>query len=255
MKLVLINVGISRGYRGVIFPDRSFVFVPLNSKSGWCKKMPLYEDLRVVDYTSSKHLAKPFLSDSSLADLLPRLRGKRAHNDPDFEHMTYGHKKRGFGYEPLLLSLDEGDILLCLATLDYYPIEDVRQEKIINPNWGAYIVGALVVDAVYTQEKFFALSVRKQQRFKHNPHYYCDDPADIWVAGKQGEYGLFRKAVPLSLPDSSLECQSLLSENFTSMMGKKAGSAGWYRAALVCKSRTKRVWSRICTLGEVPISG
>lgn len=253
MKLVLVNVGISGGYRGFIFTDRSFVFVPLDSKSGWCELMPVYEELWVKDFTFSKYAKSPKFRNSSIADLIPSLRGRRSHNDPDFKHLTYGHVKRGFGYETLLKSLSEDDILLHYATLDYYHLETESRDKSINPNWGAYIVGAFSVDNVYTLDEFQNLPLRKQQRFKHNPHYYCNNPADLWVSGKRKEYGLFRRAVPLSSSHSSMECLPLLSENFVSVTGKPAGSAGWYRAALKCEVEAKTIFDKIAIMGDVPL--
>ncbi len=164
MRLVLINVGISGGHRGKIFPDKRFVFVPLDSKSGKCEYMPLYDDLRVREFTYTKFTKASSLGNSTLSDIIPALRGKRSHNDPDFKHTTYGHVRRGWGYETLLKSLSDGDILLHYSTLDYYPIESEPKHKSINPDWGAYIVGAFVIDRVYTLDEFYELPARKQQR-------------------------------------------------------------------------------------------
>ena len=114
-------------------------------------------------------------------------------------------------------------------------------------------MGAFSIDNVYTHDEFQELSHKKQQRFKHNPHYYCDSPAYLWVSGKRKEYGLFKKAVPLSTPHSSMESLPLLSENFISVTGKPAGSAGWYRAALKCELEAKTIFNKIAIMGDVPL--
>ena len=243
MKSVLVNVGISGGHRGIIFPDRSFVFVPLNSASGKCKLMPLYENLQMTDFTHSKYQDR--FENFSLADLLPSLHGKRAHNDPDFQHRTYGHAKRGFGYETLLRSLTKKDILLFYATLDYKGVDGEKKERLINPVWGTYIVGAFSIEGVYGNDEFDELSMKKQQRFRNNPHYYCKTGAHIWIAGRKKEHGLFRKAVPIGSPKDNMTCLPLVSRNFRTSGGKPAGSTGWYRAALECKKNSESVWKKI----------
>ena len=118
MKLVFINIGISGGHRGVIFADRTFVYVPLDNKTWNCEAQPYYEDLHTDMFTRSTYQH----GCNTLADLLPSLKGKQAHCDPDFRNMTYGHAKRGWGYEKLLRSLTSEDILLFYATLDYRKI-------------------------------------------------------------------------------------------------------------------------------------
>lgn len=251
MKLVLLNVGISGGHRGVIFPDRSFVFVPLDNKTWVCKSMPRFEDLQMSDYTYSKF--QDGFGEITLADLLPSLRGKQAHNDPDFVNRTYGHAKRGYGYERLIRSLTKDDVLLFYATLDFTGIDGEKRDRSINPNWGTYIVGAFNFSLLYENDEFEELSRKKQLWFKNNPHYYCKKGAFLWVAGKKNGYGLFRKAVPLSSPRNSTTCLPILSGNFTSVSGKTAGSAGWYRAAFECKKNPEKLWRTISQQGQVPI--
>jgi hypothetical protein len=251
MKLVLINVGISGGHRGIIFPDRSFVFVPLDNRKWVCKLMPRFEDLKISDYTYT--MFQDGFGELTIADLLPSLHGKQAHNDPDFVNRTYGHAKRGFGYERLIRSLSKGDALLFYATLDFKGIDGEKRDRTINPNWGTYIVGAFNFDIVYGNDEFDDLPREKQLRFKNNPHYYCRVGAHLWVAGKKNGYGLFRKAVPLSSPESSTTCLPILSRNFVSVSGKPAGSAGWYRAAFECKRNSEKILGTITQQGQVPI--
>lgn len=252
MKMVLINVGLSGIGRGIIFPDRSFVFIPIHAKGWTCKRLPRYKDLPMTDYTFSRNASHPDYEEASLADIVPRLAKLRAHDDPDFKHLTYGHAKRGFGYEPLLGSLLRDDILLLYATLDYRHILGVKRDRSVNPNWGAYIVGAFLIDDVYTDREFTHLPSRRQERFRDNQHYYCHQGAHMWIAGQENEFGLFRKGVPLSSSTSSLRCLPLLRKHFATSGGKRAGSAGWYRAAFVCDNNAKRVWNTIAKGGQVP---
>lgn len=242
MKLVLVNVGISGGCRGVIFPDRSFVFVPLNNESWRCRSMPYFEDLLVRDFTHSKYLGR---LGKSLADIIPSLSGIQVHNDPDFKDRTYGHAKRGFGYEKLIRSLRNEDILLFYATLDFRMIENEHRDSSINPKWGVYIVGAFDIESIYESDEFEDLSSKQQMRFKNNPHYYCETGAHLWIAGKRRGSGLFQKAIPLSSPRESTTCLPFLRKSFMSAGGKPAGSAGWYRAAFECNRRSEETWAII----------
>ncbi|MDF1537903.1 MAG: hypothetical protein P1Q69_03270 [Candidatus Thorarchaeota archaeon] len=253
MKLVTINVGLSGIGRGFVFPDRSFVYIPLDAPNSRCKKLPKYNTLYLKDYSKSQFADSENLAGSTLGNLIPELKQEKVHNDPDFEDKTYGHAKRGFGYEKLLGSMVQGDILLFLATLDYMPVRGEKRVKSINPEWGAYLVGSFNIENVFSHEHFNCLSVSKQKRFRNNPHYYCKTGADMWISGKQNKLGLFRKAVPLSTSDSSIECIPFLRKNFESSGGKPAGSAGWYRAAFVCRKNSKRVWKRIVSLGNLHI--
>ena len=245
----MINVGLSRGIRGLVFPDRSFVFFPLHAYGWNCKRLPTYSELWLRDYTHSKYASLPKLKNAHLSDLIPELTDVPVHNDPDFEHLTYGHVPRGFGYEGLLESLERGDILLFLATLDYRAMGKSRRSPKINPKWGAYVVGAFRIEKWFTEETFKLAPAKDRARFKWNPHLYCRSPAYLWIAGMENTLGLFEKAVPMSSPRESERCLPLLSDSFQSWSGKKAGRDGWYRHAVVCKKGAAKVWTEIMHQG------
>ncbi len=250
MKLVMIDVGLGGGMRGLVFPDMSFVFFPIPA-AGWdCRRLQTYAELRMRDYTHSKYANLWEFRNAHLSDLIPELADMKAHNDPDFKYRTYGHVKRGYGYEPLLESLQHGDILLFLATLDYRSIDKSLRSPQVNPEWGGYIVGAFEIERWFTREGFEHAPDEDRARFRSNPHSYCKSPADLWIAGKEDTLGLFRKAVPLSSPREGQQCLPLLSENFRTWSGKRAGRGAWYRHAVACKKHASRVWNEIRTQGD-----
>jgi len=252
MKLAILNVGLSgEDGRGPVFPDSSFIFIPIRAKGWRCKALPRFQDLPIEDYTSSKYLARLGLKGKSMKDLVPHLARLKVHDDPSFVHFTYGHVKRGYGCEQILRSLQEDDILLFLATLDYMVVPQVVRDPRLNSTWGAYIVGAFLVEAVYDSNEFDEASKSEQRRFKDNPHYFCEVGADLWIAGKRGRLGLFPRAVPLSSPDDSHTCLDLLSSNFVTWRGRRAGSPGWFRHTLHCSKGAENVWQTILSLSGV----
>lgn len=244
MKLMIMNAGISKGFRGVIFPDRSFVFVPLYARNWDCNRLPIYDDLDISDYSYSECLSAAGLEDASLAELLPDLQGVPVHNDPDFNEFVYGHVKRGFGYETLLETLDEGDILLFLATLDYRPIPNEKPDRTINKSWGGYLIGAFEMQRSPLSHADL-VNANLEHRVSSNSHYYCKRYPYLWIIGKQNRIGLFKKAVPLSKPNVSKIPTDFLPNYFKTAGGKAAGAHGWYRHALICKRRTEAAWREI----------
>jgi hypothetical protein len=228
------------------------VFIPIPAVGWDCPQLPNYDDLKVNEYSSSPYLSALGMKGQTLLNFVPHLEGLYVHDDPSFHHFTYGHVKRGFGCEQILRSLEEDDVLLFLATLDYAKVSGVKRNSRINPDWGAYFVGAFTIEGVY-ETRDLKGSSRLQKRFKENPHLVCDTNTLLWIAGKDDSLGLFPKAVPLSISSNSHECVDLLSDNFVSWTGKSAGTHGWYRHTYRCTRGAKKVMRTIIELSEIEV--
>ncbi len=126
-KVFLIRVGMDTTYGGFvspIFPDKSYVFVPIpNARTG---------NIQIDDYSDNLKTYSEVKtnSDAPLTDYLPKdkidLNGDiiedignlKVHNDPEFETMTYGEKKdKRIWHE--LKHFKEGDYIVFYAT--FYP--------------------------------------------------------------------------------------------------------------------------------------
>ncbi|MHA1222388.1 MAG: hypothetical protein ACTSP3_03800 [Candidatus Heimdallarchaeaceae archaeon] len=231
MKIALINVGGNKGTpcQGPIFEDGKFIFIPI-PESGSIeekKKFPTYESLKLNKYIPEKY------------------HGAFAHYDPHFPSLTYGHIKRGFGYEKILKSLNKGDVLSFYSTLKYKGNGKPAYDW-INEDWGTYMIGAYLIDYILTDKSFKNLSKSKQKDFENNPHYLRKKRvADYWIRGTKRSPGLFNKAFPLHDNQNKNRGNEFLKENFTTSSGKKASGEGYYRHAFICTKRAEEIWGRI----------
>jgi len=217
MKIVVINVGASKinpGFRGPIYSNGSFRFVPIKEEREDVERPVTYENLGLAEFVQNKGLAPSTI----------------AHNDPEFVTFTYGHARRGFG-DRILWELIEGDCLMFMATLDYYA--NGQKASWINPRWGAYIIGSFIIERAPLQQMEFESSAWVKSRFQNNAHFRrVYKEADLWIAGSLSKSKPFKTAFPLSNPTDPLEPNDLTRQTFLSNYSK---TAGWYRWTLSCR--------------------
>lgn len=184
-RAVAINVGANTnqpGFRGPIWPDGSFAFVPIPETADTHERPPTYAELA---------LDLPFDLPAEVAD-------RPVHLDPEFrgypfcERYTYGDPW-GVKARPLL-DLEGGDHLFFYATLD--PVGEGPDD---TPGWGAYLIGhfRLAFDPV-PGEAFDSLRRQTQTRFANNAHLRrAEFDAAVLVEGDSSSR-LYERAAPLS---------------------------------------------------------
>lgn len=198
MRAIAINVGANTnlpGFRGRIYPDGQFEYVPIPERESVRESVPTYGDL-----------------DLSM-DVPPDLLDRPVHLDPEFaeypecEAYTYGDEhdvKAG-----PLSKLDPGDYLLFYATLtlastadadtasstadaDTADLESMESKKTtpestatwIAPGWGAYLIGTFRVDHTLSGEEYRDGTDTQRSRFRNNAHVKRDPfDAKVLVAG------------------------------------------------------------------------
>jgi len=213
---VAINVGANTnepGFRGPVFDDGRFVFVPIPEDAETCRDPPTYADL---------DLDLPF-------GLPTAVRDRPVHLDPEFaeyphcERYTYGDP-HGVKARPLS-ELDAGDLVFFYATLTHHGRDP---EPRVTPGWGAYLVGRfrLASDPV-TGDEFEALSVDERASFANNAHLRRERfDAAVLLLGDEDESGLYERAVPLS-GDRGVDPGPLVTEH-----SLDSGKGPWWRRPL-----------------------
>jgi Nucleotide modification associated domain 3 len=185
-RAVAINVGANTslpGFRGPIYPDGRFEYVPIPEREPVREPVPTYADLEL-----------PIEVPDSLLD-------RRVHLDPSFaeyprcEAYTYGDEhavKAG-----PLSELEAGDVVLFYATLSTVGEDPAPW---ITPDWGAYVIGSFVLAAEpVSGEEYLALSEAERAPFASNAH--CKRAvfdAEVLLVGEPERSGLRDRALALS---------------------------------------------------------
>ena len=183
---VAINVGANTnepGFRGPVYPDGTFEFVPIPETSPTAVPVPTYGDL-------------PLSIDVSAVRDVP------VHLDPEFagygpgERYTYGDPY-GVKARPLL-DLEAGDHVFFYATLS--ATGDGPRAPWIADGWGAYLVARfeLAIDPV-AGEDACDLPPARREAFANNAHAKRETfDAAVLLLGDEDRSGLYDRAVPLS---------------------------------------------------------
>jgi hypothetical protein len=227
---IAINVGANTnlpGFRGPVYPDGSFVYVPIPEREPTAEPVPTYADL---------DLDCPIPDD--VADT-------PVHLDPQFagyagcDHTTYGDE-HGVKAGPLS-SLERGDYLFFYATLTTtpWPGEEAGDEgdapaadvpatgdavEWVAPEWGAYIIGHFRVERALTGEAYHDLPAEERAVFADNAHVKRDPfDAKVLVAGDEASR-LYDRAVPLSAPDAGATANRLVTG-----LSNDSGRGPWWR--------------------------
>lgn len=185
-RAVAINVGANTslpGFRGPIYPDGRFEYIPIPEREPVGEPVPTYVDLDL-----------PVEIPDSLLD-------REVHLDPSFveyphcEAYTYGDEhavKAG-----PLSKLEAGDIVFFYATLSTVGEEPAPW---ITPEWGAYVIGSftLASDPV-SGEEYLDLPEADRAPFSSNAHCKREVfDAEVLLAGDPKRSGLWEHALPLS---------------------------------------------------------
>ncbi|EMA34971.1 hypothetical protein [Haloarcula japonica] len=209
MRSVAINVGANTnepGFRGPLFSDGTFEYIPIPESKSTSEPVPTYGDLDLRTDVSA------------VADL-------PVHFDPEFpeaggERYTYGDE-HGVKAGPLS-DLSAGDYLFFYATLS------VAGEcpAWASPEWGAHVIGhfRLARDAV-SGEEYRTLSTEEQAQFVSNAHVKRDPfDARVLIRGNAEESRLYDTVVPLSAPSGGTDANGLVTE-----LSSDSGKGPWWR--------------------------
>lgn len=214
-RCVAINVGANTnqpGFRGPIYSDGSFEFVPIPETEPTDASVPTYGDL---------DLTIPIPSD---------LEDRPVHLDPSFgeyphcEHYTYGDPY-GVKASPLL-ELSEGDHVCFYATLTYHG--SAPPPTWIAAEWGAYVIGRfkLASDPVAGDE-FQALPAPHRQAYSGNAHLKRTTfDAAVLLRGDPSNSQLYDSAIPLSGPEGTIP------NPLVSTYSDDSGRGPWWRRPL-----------------------
>jgi hypothetical protein len=213
MKTIAINIGANTnqpGFRGPVYPDGTFEYIPIPESEPTQVQVPTYDDL-------------------DLGITIPDEVGDvSVHLDPEFseysccERYTYGDE-HGVKAGPLS-TLETGDYLLFYATLAQVGEPASWQP----PEWGAYIIGGFRVQNVVTGEEYEELSESDQAPFRNNAHVKREKfDARVLVQGNADESGLYEKAVPLSADDGGTAPNRIVTE-----LSSDSGKGPWWRRVL-----------------------
>ena len=229
MRAIAINVGANTslpGFRGPIYPDGRFVYVPIPEREPTRVPVPTYDDLDLPIEIPDAHLDTQIHLDPSFAEY-PLCRG-----------YTYGDE-HGVKAGPLA-SLSAGDYVFFYATLTTVaagsatagerstaaPVDAVDW---IAPEWGAYLIGhfELATDPV-TGEEYAALSPTDRERFADNAHVKRETvDARVLLDGDPAGSRLYDVAVPLSSPEAGSEPNWVVTE-----LSEDSGKGPWWRRPL-----------------------
>jgi len=222
---IAINVAANTnlpGFRGPIYPDGSFMYLPIPEREPTAEPVASYGDLLA-------ELAElPFSVDDEIRQL-------PVHLDPEFagyprcSQYTYGDE-HGVKAGPLS-ELDPGDSLYFYATLSRHePPEGVDigpPVEWVAPEWGAYLIGEFRVDRVYDTAACEALAPEDRQPVASNAHCKREPfDAKVLVVGTDDSQ-LFDRAVPLSSPDSGATASRVVTE-----LSNDSGKGPWWRRRL-----------------------
>jgi hypothetical protein len=213
MKTIAINIGANTnapGFRGPVYPDGTFEYIPIPESEPTRVQVPTYDDL-------------------DLGMTVPDEVGDvPVHLDPEFseypccERYTYGDE-HGVKAGPLS-TLEMGDYLLFYATL----AQIGEPASCQPPEWGAYIIGGFRVQNVVTGEEYEGLSESEQAPFRNNAHIKRENfDARVLVLGDADESGLYEKAVPLSREDGGTVPNRIVTE-----LSSDSGKGPWWRRVL-----------------------
>jgi hypothetical protein len=211
MRAVAINVGANTnepGFRGPVFPDGSFEYIPIPESESTVETVPTYGDL-------APHLQTPIPDEIAETGV---------HLDPEFpeypccERYSYGDE-HGVKAGPLA-ELSAGEYVYFYATLSV-----AEPAEWLPPAWGAFLIGQFRLDRdPATPETREAVDAH----FHNNAHYKRERfDARVLLAGDPEESRLYERAVPLSTPAGGTEASELVTEH-----SEDSGRGPWWRRPL-----------------------
>jgi len=221
---VAINVGANTtlpGFRGPIYPDGSFVYVPIPEREPTDDPPPTYADLDLPVALPEAVLDRPVHLDPAFAGSLGA------------ETYTYGDE-HGVKAGPLG-ELSAGDYAFFYATLSTAGRGELGVRDAADPadwqapEWGAYLIGQfrLAVDPIPGAE-YRDLPAAERERFAENAHLRRAPPdAKVMLAGDPEESRLYDRAVPLSTREAGADANRLVTVH-----SADSGKGPWWRRPL-----------------------
>lgn len=220
---IAINVGANTnapGFRGPVYPDGSFEYLPIPEAEPTTGPVPTYADLDLGFDVPASVADTPVHLDPSFPDVHGR------------ERATYGDPN-GLKAGPIS-RLDPGDFLLFYATLTLHPGPDTVGDPAppapadpdpdLPPEWGVYLIGEFRVARAVTGEEYADLPADERAAFAGNAHLKRDPPdMAVLVAGDDAS-GLYDRAVALSAPDAGATANRLVTE-----LSNDSGKGPWWR--------------------------
>ena len=231
---VAINVGANTnepGFRGPIYPDGSFEYVPIPESKPTAEPVPTYADLDLETDVSAVadrpvHLDPLF---PAVASSLPASGGRSSPN-PGGEYL-YGDE-HGVKAAPLA-ELAAGDHVFFYATLATRTRGDAAADgehpDWVAPEWGAYLVGhfRLACDPV-TGEEYRELPRSERAVFDANAHVKrAEFDARVLLLGDPDGSALYDRALPLSSPDAGADPNRVVTD-----LSADSGKGPWWRRPL-----------------------
>lgn len=214
-RTVAINVAANTnlpGFRGPIYPDGRFEYVPIPEREPTRVPVPTYADLELT------------------VPIPDAVRETPVHLDPEFSGYprcsadTYGDE-HGVKAGPLS-RLEPGDYLLFYATLSLRGDPEAASDW-IAPDWGAYVIGEFEVERVFADPDVADLDRQWRERFSNNAHLKRETvDARVLVAGEPASR-LYERAVPLSAPDAGATANGIVTD-----LSNDSGKGPWWRRVL-----------------------
>ncbi len=175
MKGLAINVGANSnlpGFRGPIYSDGSFEYIPIPEREETWWSPPSYGELG-IDYS-----------------LIEEVRDVEVHLDPQFMEYPCCHDyiygdEHGVKSGPIS-RLDTDDYLFFYATLD----------RVDNRGWGVYLIGHF---KLRDEPLMVSDHCDVPWEYRCNAHYFRKEfDADVVVLGNRGESVLYSEGIELS---------------------------------------------------------
>lgn len=232
MNGIAINIGANTnlpGFRGPVWPDGTFEYIPIPERESTSERVPTYGDL-------APHLDTAIPED---------LHSTPVHLDPEFaeyplcDRYTYGDD-HGVKAGPLS-SLSAGDYVFFYATLSVDGSSDW-----LPPEWGAFLIGQFRLDAdPITGDEYDSLGVCEQERYATNAHTKRD-PVDarVFLRGDPDGSRLYEQVVPLSTPQGGTKAGWIVTD-----LSADSGRGPWWRRPLRFDAETT---DRLLELTNVP---
>ncbi|QZP36256.1 hypothetical protein [Halobaculum magnesiiphilum] len=227
-RAVAINVAANTnlpGRRGPVYPDGSFVYVPIPEREPTAGPVPTYADLDLAAYVPDDAVDRPVHLDPEFAGAL----GREAYTYGD----PYGVKARPIS------ALEPGDSLLFYATLTVSDEDADRANRAdrparanrvdwLPPDWGCFLIGEFRVAEVLTGDEYRKSDAATRERFASNAHARRESfDAAVVVRGDPDGSRLFDRAVPLSTPAGGADANRLVTD-----LSADSGKGPWWRRVL-----------------------
>lgn len=215
VRSVAINIGANTnepGFRGPIYPDGSFEFIPIPESEPTRSPVPTYGELGVSCELPASVEEVPVHLDPAFVEL--GLCEAYTYGDP------YGVKARP------LLELSAGDFVYFYASLSP---EGSGHADWISSEWGVYIIGqfVLAVDPVDPAE-WDSVASEMKRLLRTNAHWKRETfDAKVLLLGDEEKSVLFDRAVPLNVPGEGTEANDLVVE-----FSNDSGEGPWWRRPL-----------------------